>query len=39
MTAFEYTGNRILAAGFAFAVSALTLAFAIVPATPAGLVA
>lgn len=39
MTALEYTGNKALAACFAFALSALFLATAIIPASPAGLVA
>ena len=39
MTALEYTGNKALAACFAFAFSALFLATAIIPATPAGFIA
>lgn len=39
MSAFDYASNRALAAVFAFAVSAICMAAAIVPASPAGLVA
>ena len=39
MSIFEYASNRALAAVFAFGVSAMFMAAAIVPASPAGLVA
>ena len=39
MSAYDYAGNRALAAVFAFAVSAIVFATAIVPASPAGLIA
>ena len=39
MSAFDYAGNRAVAAVFAVAVSVASLAFAIVPASPAGLLA
>ena len=39
MSIFEFAGNRILAAAFALSVSAVCMAAAIVPASPAGLVA
>ena len=38
MSAFEYAGNRALAAVFAFAVSAVCMAAAIVPASPNGFI-
>ena len=39
MTAFDYASNRALAAVFAFAVSAVCMAAAIVPASPAVFIA
>ena len=39
MSAFEYAGNRAVAAVFAIAVSVASLAIAVVPASPAGLIA
>lgn len=39
MSYFEYASNKALAAVFAFAVSALSMAAAIVPASPAGFIA
>lgn len=36
---FEISGSRILAAFTALAISAATMAFAIVPGSPAGLIA
>ena len=39
MSAFDNASNRALAAVFAFGVSALFMAAAIVPASPAGLIA
>ncbi|WP_324826849.1 recombination protein F [Qipengyuania zhejiangensis] len=39
MSAFDYASNRALAAVFAIAVSAVCMAAAIVPASPAGLIA
>lgn len=39
MSAFDYAGNRAVAAVFALAVSVASLAVAIVPASPAGLLA
>ena len=39
MSAFDYASNRALAAVFALAVSAVSMAIAIVPASPAGFVA
>ncbi|HAD16684.1 recombination protein F [Qipengyuania citrea] len=39
MSIFEYASNRALAAVFALGVSAMFMAAAIVPASPAGLVA
>ena len=39
MSIFEYASNRALAAVFALGVSAMFRAAAIVPASPAGLVA
>lgn len=37
MSYFDYASNRALAAVFAFAVSAMFMAAAIVPASPAGI--
>lgn len=39
MSYFEYASNKALAAVFAFGVSALCMAAAIVPASPAGFIA
>ncbi len=39
MSTFEYAGNKTLAAVFALAVSAMFMAAAIVPASPAGFIA
>ncbi|MBX7500339.1 recombination protein F [Qipengyuania mesophila] len=39
MSVFEYASNRALAAVFALSVSAMFMAAAIVPASPAGFVA
>ncbi|MBX7482474.1 recombination protein F [Qipengyuania qiaonensis] len=39
MSVFEYASNRALAAIFALSVSAVFMAVAIVPGSPAGLVA
>lgn len=39
MSTFEYAGNRALAAIFAFGVSAVFMAAAIVPASPSVFVA
>ncbi|MDC0886316.1 recombination protein F [Altererythrobacter sp.] len=36
---FEFSSSRILAAFMAVAISAATMAFAIVPGSPAGLIA
>ncbi|MXP32912.1 recombination protein F [Parerythrobacter jejuensis] len=36
---FEVSGTRILAAFTALAISTATMAFAIIPASPAGLIA
>lgn len=39
MNAIEFASNKAFAAVFAFAVSAVCMAAAIVPASPAGLIA
>lgn len=39
MSAFDFAANRAFAAVFACAVSAICMAAAIVPASPAGLIA
>jgi hypothetical protein len=39
MSVFDFADNRAVAAVFAVAVSVASLAFAIVPASPAGLIA
>ena len=39
MSAFDFASNKALAAVFAFGASALMMAYAIVPASPAGLLA
>lgn len=39
MSAFDFANNKALAAVFAIGASALMMAYAIVPASPVGLVA
>lgn len=39
MSAIEFASNKALAAFFAFGVSALCMAAAIIPASPAGFIA
>ena len=39
MSYFEYASNKALAAVFAFGISAMLMAAAIVPASPAGFIA
>ena len=39
MSIFDFASNRALAAVFAFAVSSVCMAAAIVPASPAGFIA
>ncbi|QZD86326.1 recombination protein F [Qipengyuania psychrotolerans] len=39
MSAFEFDTTKAFAAVFAIGISALSMAFAIIPATPTGLVA
>lgn len=39
MSYFEYASNKALAAVFAFGISAMFMAAAIVPASPAGFIA
>lgn len=39
MSAFEFASNKALAAVFAIGASAIMMAYAIVPASPAGLIA